>query len=71
MEREIYLPCVLHKVENKVDPVNVTHQPTKPKTYYNVILPSNKDVYKLLLAVRVQYAALLIILDIINFIVFN
>jgi len=57
MEPEMSLPCVLHPVENKEDPVNITHQPTKPKTYFNIILPSNKDVYKLLLAMRVQYTA--------------
>ena len=71
MEPEISLPCLLNPVENKVDPVNITHQPTKSITYFNIILPSNKDVYKLLLAVRVQYAAPLIIIDLINFAVFN
>lgn len=65
------LPCVLHPVEKNVEPVNIMHQPTKPKTYFNIIFPSNKDVYKRLIVVRVQYAAPLIVLDLINLIVFN
>ena len=67
---EISLPCVLHPIENKLDPVKITHQPTL-KSYFTIILPANKNVHKLLLDVRVQYAYPLIILDIINFIVFN
>ena len=62
---------MLHPVEKKVNPVNIMHEPTKPVTYFNITLPSNKDVHKRLLIVRLQYAAPLIILDIINLIVFN
>jgi hypothetical protein len=43
METKISLPCVLHPVESMVDPVKVTHQPTKPKNYFNIILTSNED----------------------------